>query len=403
MKRIVSALLSLTLILSLGVPALAAREFTDVPRDHVFHAAIQDCVEKGLLGGYDDGTFRPASTVTRAQFVVMLARLFYPGEAESGEHDAWKYVGWFAPSCAVLKEHGSMVYGDQYWTDPSVMNQNITRRDMAQFLNLTLKSAGYWASESDKAAAQGRITDYDEVGENYAEAVKTVFALGIITGYADGGFAGRTSMTRGAAAAILGRTAQCIAQGPGELAPLGRTEPQQPAEQPSQEPVQQPAQANITEEYALEVLAGLKERYPENTDFSGGYPDGNGSDVRAATHPYERSRDPSTHTSNTLGCGGWATLISDAIYGQTGYPTRKADMADARPGDVMVVTDKNGRLVHVALITARSTVSAKGEVTMYITEAATDSSGVYHLHWDRSYTWREGGTYGYDIYTRYPA
>lgn len=394
MKRLISALLSLALVLSLSVPALAVQEFTDVPESYVFHQAIQNCVAKGLLGGYDDGTFRPAGSVTRAQFAAMLARLFYPGEAESGEYDAWEETAWFAPSCAVLKAHGAMVYGDQYWTDPEVMGKSITRRDMARFLNSALTAEGYRASESDKAAAQARIADYDQVGDHYAEAVKTVFALGIITGYAGGEFAGTNSMTRGQAAAILYRTTQCIAQGPGVLTPLGQEQTAAPTTLVNG--------AAITEENVLEILAQQKRLYPEDTDFSAGYPLGNDSEVREATHPYERSRDPSTHTSSTLGCGGWATLLSDAIFGQKGFPTQKVSMADARPGDVMVITDENGRLVHVALIEKRSTVSSDGKVTMYITEAATDSSGVYHLHWDRSYTWYQGGKYGYDIYTRYP-
>ena len=396
MKRMVSALLTLTLFLSLSVPARASQEFTDVPQGYVFHDTIQSCVARGLLSGYNDGTFRPAGSVTRAQFNVMLSRMFYPGEAESGRYDSWKQkVGWYGPYSAVLKEHGAMAYGDQYWQDPAVMNVSITRRDMAQFLNKALQAEGYRASESDKAAAQARIADFDKVGDYYAEAVKTVFALGILTGYGDGEFGGSSTMTRGQASAILDRALRCVAQGPGVLTPL------QQEEQTTQPTTLLSGQA-ITEENVLAILDQLRLQYPEDTDFSEGYPLGNDSEVRAATHPYERSRDPNGHTSSTLGCGGWATLVSDAIFGQKGFPTRKVEITDARPGDVMVMLDKNGRLVHVALITERSTVASDGSVTMHITEAATDDNGVYHLHWDRSYTWKQGGTYGYDLYTRYP-
>lgn len=392
-KRMISALLTLALFLSLSVPARAAQEFTDVPQSHIFHDTIQSCVARGLLSGYGDGTFHPATPVTRAQFAVMLARIFYPGEAESGAYDTWKSVGWYAPSCAALKSHDAMAYGDKYWTDPGVMNSDITRRDMALFLNACLKAGGYQASGSDKTAVQSQILDYAEVGDYYADAVKTVYALGIITGYGDGRFMGRSTMTRGQAAAILDRTVRCVAQGPGVLTPLVQ-------EQPAQSTTLANGQ-DITEENVLAILEQLRSQYPENTNYAAGYPQGNDSVVRAATYPYERSRDPQTHTSNTLGCGGWSTQISDAVFGQTGFLCRKVDMRDARPSDIMVIKDADGRLVHVATITARSTVQ-DGAVTMYITEAATDDNGVYHLHWDRFYTWYQGGEYDYDIYTRYP-
>ena len=60
MKRLLTLLLALALCLGLSAPALAA-EFSDVPPTYVFHQAISDCVEKGILSGYDDGTFRPPS------------------------------------------------------------------------------------------------------------------------------------------------------------------------------------------------------------------------------------------------------------------------------------------------------------------------------------------------------
>jgi len=74
MKKILSLILTLSLWAGLSVPALAA-EFTDVPAGHTFYSGIMDCAGKGITSGYEDGTFRPANPVTRAQFCVMLSRL----------------------------------------------------------------------------------------------------------------------------------------------------------------------------------------------------------------------------------------------------------------------------------------------------------------------------------------
>lgn len=52
-----------------------APHFTDVPQSSPFYAYIQTAVNKGVVSGYTDGTFRPGSNATRAQLakIVQLA------------------------------------------------------------------------------------------------------------------------------------------------------------------------------------------------------------------------------------------------------------------------------------------------------------------------------------------
>ena len=383
MKRVLTFLLALALCAGLAVPALAA-EFSDVPAGYAFHQAIQDCVAKGILTGYDDGTFRPGEGVTRAQFCVMLARAFYPGE--DANYSALKSSAWFAPGAAVLESHGAMAYGKTYWYDPAVMNSQISRNDMARFIANVMKAKGFTVSEAEKNAAQANIADYASIPESFRDPIKTVFALGIITGYAGNTFEGRHSMTRGQAAVIIQRMSRCLS---GESA------------RPEETPTTLTNGKAVTEENVLAMLAELKARYPEGTDFSAGYSLGNDSPVRRATFPYERAENPATHTSNIEGCGGWATLLSDAMLGQAGFEPRKTTLADARPGDIMIQVDQNGRLVHVAMITSRPAVSG-GKTAFTVTEAATDDQDVYHLHWDVDYSRYTGSAYRYDVYTRYP-
>jgi hypothetical protein len=53
----------------------APMTFTDVEDTRWSKSAIDFCVEKGLLVGFEDGTFRPAEPVTREQIAVILERL----------------------------------------------------------------------------------------------------------------------------------------------------------------------------------------------------------------------------------------------------------------------------------------------------------------------------------------
>ena len=49
--------------------------FKDVEQDRWSKKAIDFCVEKGLMIGFEDGTFRPTEPVTREQIAVILERL----------------------------------------------------------------------------------------------------------------------------------------------------------------------------------------------------------------------------------------------------------------------------------------------------------------------------------------
>ena len=74
-KRIMSMMLAIILAVSLCTPAYAAGTyFSDVPYGHTFYDAIFWAVDKGITGGYSDGTFRPGAGCTRGQVVTFLYR-----------------------------------------------------------------------------------------------------------------------------------------------------------------------------------------------------------------------------------------------------------------------------------------------------------------------------------------
>jgi len=52
------------------------RNFPDVPTDYWAYNYVEYCVEAGVVGGYLDGTYRPATVVTRDQMAVYIQRAF---------------------------------------------------------------------------------------------------------------------------------------------------------------------------------------------------------------------------------------------------------------------------------------------------------------------------------------
>ena len=49
-------------------------KFKDVPDTHWAAKAIEELSDKGIIKGYEDGTFKPEQSVTRAEVAVMISR-----------------------------------------------------------------------------------------------------------------------------------------------------------------------------------------------------------------------------------------------------------------------------------------------------------------------------------------
>lgn len=69
LKKILAVILSVAII---GIPVCAASQFSDLPDSHWGYASVEKLVNDGTVKGYEDGSFRPDNTVTRAEFVKMM-------------------------------------------------------------------------------------------------------------------------------------------------------------------------------------------------------------------------------------------------------------------------------------------------------------------------------------------
>lgn len=74
LKRIVTTLLALVMILTcVGIPTFAA-DFSDIT-DQKVSEAVNKLVAHGIITGYEDGTFRPDNQITRAEFAAIVTRM----------------------------------------------------------------------------------------------------------------------------------------------------------------------------------------------------------------------------------------------------------------------------------------------------------------------------------------
>lgn len=417
---------AIVILMTLSITAAAdGTAFSDVPEDHTFYSAIMDCAAKGITSGYADGTFKPANSVTKAQFCVMLSRAFYPNEVEALSTDENKAAAWYNPSVLALRNAGALkdvAFADS--TDNTiVMGQAIPRYQMAQLMTNIMAAKGFSATEAQKAEAQGNIADYSALTAKSQDAVKNVFALGIITGYSDGTFKPLETMNRGQGCVVIYRMAQYTPTTSEPVTPDADVPPAQEPETPAT-PIQPETPAAgtlangkaVTEDNVMELLRELYAKYPNGTNFGAGYTTANSNgDVQKTIGP--RTNINNTRQSVRAGCGGWSALVSDYIFGQTGAPLRKVDFMQTRPGDIILFM-QNGKIRHQ--VTATSYPHHDDDMGAWvvdITEATTAVKGdnsTYFIGWTGAFSngYAEGGGavvyddgYGADakeVYTRYP-
>lgn len=387
--------------------------FNDVPASHTFYKGITYCAGKGIVGGYTDGTFRPANTVTKSHFGAMLSRAFYPDQIEKYSTDWYKQeYGTFGPTNMVMSQTGTLNNTSFRWSFNSAdaMNTGINRYDMAQMMTNIMKAKGFTASSSQKSAAQAKITDYKNIPSQYQDAVKNVYALGIIGGYGDGRFVGTNIMNRGQAAIVIQRMAQYApvkgdqdndtyddgteknpntgntgstntGSNTGSTGNTGNTGTTTPKPEPKPETPASNTLTNgkaITESNVKALLDELKAKW--NKQDLGTYSQGNASPVRKVTTLY-KFMGTNTTVSTVSGCGGGAARVFDAVFGQNATLRPVSGGYDAaRPGDVLIHLDANGKLMHVAIVyTKNGPVDCNGIPMMTGIDANVGSAGTNKL------------------------
>ena len=420
--------------------ALAAvLSFSDVSSTHTFHDAIIWCANQSIVGGYTDGSFKPANTVSRSNFVVMLSRAFYADDIKKYTNDFTLSYGAFYPNYLALANNGiwnNVSFDEDYiYTSAfaASMNKGISRYDMAQLMTNIMTKKGFSASSSDKNAAIAKITDYSSIPSQYRDAVTNVYALGVIGGYSDGSFNGDGVMNRGQAAVVIYRMMQYTGNSGGDItnpdpetpvdpstgevvcacvtvhgklceichtAQTGNTTPVEP-EKP--ETPSTPAAGTLTNgkpitvENVTELMNELRAQYPSKTD-AGRY---NGpAAIRQITTTYTFNAGGLVSTS--AGCGGWAARVFNYIFGQN-VTFRRVSYDEARIGDLLIEVDSQGRLMHVAIVSARKTINGIPNM-LCTTDANVNNGGVNVMLWDLGSPDPDkyGFDWSYDIYTVYP-
>lgn len=186
-----------------AVPAVtnAGISFKDVtdPAVH-YYKPVLELAERGVVKGYEDGTYRPNASVTRAQSAKILARVLELDTVnvkDPGFKDVKKGTHYYGP-IAALANAGYIKGYEENGVKTFKPNNNLTRSQMAKILTL-----GFGLKEEPLAA--DRFKDV-KPKDAYAGYVAALLALDITTGTTPTTFSPNGLTTRGQMATFVVRT-----------------------------------------------------------------------------------------------------------------------------------------------------------------------------------------------------
>ena len=174
--------------------------------EHWAANAIDTAVHKGWVNGYPDNTFRPNNTLTRADFVTLLARLsgeLLEAVTESPFPDV-PVKSYYAESVAWAVKAG-IINGFEDGT--FLPKEPITREQMAHIMTLYLKHKGMDVQATDDCA--DKIPDLDQIHAYAKNDVLFCYANDLLKGKGDG-FVPQGNATRAEACTIMLRISEYL-------------------------------------------------------------------------------------------------------------------------------------------------------------------------------------------------
>ena len=81
MKRRISIMLVLAMLITNLLSVVSFADFSDVAQENQYRDSIITLTKLGIINGYDDGTFKPEGQITRAEFTKMIVTALGKGDA----------------------------------------------------------------------------------------------------------------------------------------------------------------------------------------------------------------------------------------------------------------------------------------------------------------------------------
>ncbi|OLN21487.1 hypothetical protein BTO30_14610 [Domibacillus antri] len=209
-SRIIEALASMmigTALVPDGLPVplisaeAASASFKDVPDSYYAKEEIAALMEKGMINGFTDGTFRPSQEVTRAEFAAFVARSLNLPEADSKFKDVSKSMALYdgvsrANKAGIIKGFSNGTFKP---------NVKVTREDMAVMLNRAMQLKGSFTKTKKLD-----FSDTKSISAYAQTSVQRLYYYNVMGAYSGKNFSGQTVGNRAETAVSIYRMLQVL-------------------------------------------------------------------------------------------------------------------------------------------------------------------------------------------------
>ncbi|RUS48579.1 cadherin-like beta sandwich domain-containing protein [Cohnella sp. AR92] len=192
--------------LGTGTFALASgqTEFGDTA-GHWAEPVIEEMASRLLINGYDNGSFAPNASVTRAEFVSILARgLGLTATPSVQSFTDVESTDWYSKSVQAAVEQGIV---DGYEDGRFGPTDEVTREEAFTMLARALRLTGLTSRESSGLSVLDAFADRDELSAWSRESIATLISAGLVKGIS-GSLEPHQTMTRAEMAVLIQRLLQ---------------------------------------------------------------------------------------------------------------------------------------------------------------------------------------------------
>lgn len=191
-RRILSLILAVAMLLSVAVMHISAADLvlTDIDASSVEGKAVNKLVSRGIINGYEDGTYRPNNSISRAEFCVVMVKFqgqqdYINPEALTGfeDLDTDENYAWARPYVAKAVDLG-IINGFEDKTfraaDPVTYEQAIKMIVCAlgyEKEGMKPTIAGDWSSGYLAQAMKLRITSDTSIANKTRAATRGIVAI----------------------------------------------------------------------------------------------------------------------------------------------------------------------------------------------------------------------------------
>lgn len=196
--------------------------FSDISSEHWAYRSVQKMLDKKILNGFPDGTFRPENSVTRAEFSKMFTGAFGFTVRTAEEYaNVLQYLpdaeaeSWYYPYvCAALP----CMFTARSGFRP---DEAMTREDAAHAMSVIY---GYMEPGGDSLSAREELgntlsafTDSAQISDGKKESVALAVQNGLMEGKGNGIFAPKEPLTRAEICVLVMRALDTKGTPPAEV------------------------------------------------------------------------------------------------------------------------------------------------------------------------------------------